>query len=852
MIVKMGLRIFSLHNHSYSPSKRNLDKEEKIKNSSSSTFILMANSCNPKSEQFSAVSVILFAFSIFLIVCCVVALAFITYSYNDENNIIKIKPSQEKFLNNQQQKGHSLYTSKTKLPKTTLKELSIEEIITTTSTTVQITTTQKIPPTITFSFNNVSKNLTNPLNSKKPSDNICIESECINIAAQYKNNMNLKYNPCDNFFQYACDRFGTGKVIPKNEQKLSVLYEMKAQLNSDYHILLENYKINSTTSKIVKLLKNYYDSCMDDSGQDALDTMPLVSLLSSLGGWPLLQNARFDDKHFRWEILASQVHMLGISSLFSFSIIPDIEDTSKYIVMFRSPRLLLEHKHLYVTPYQTNAHLQHYNLYMKELMELLDADPDAIQNSLQMILEFEQKLANISTCNEGSINCQQHHKIRLGEFKEKFSNIDWETFFDVNSKKKLEPFNDLTIIDVMDMEYFEGLQKLLQNPNNEVIQNYLMWKILHNFDMYLPQKFREPHIAFNEKVYGQSILPLWEECINEVKKRLPLLITLEYAKNNIKESKYEHVNELVINLKNTLKQVIANNDWMSSDVKLKALLKLEKIGIQIGIPQEYFNNENLVLQQFNHVTLFPQNYFDNTISLVRSFFQFNLLKLHKPMNNFLEFISQLTDVDAFYHFSGNQIIFSTGILRFPFYGVDSPEYVNYGSLGSGIGHEIIHGFDDTGAHFDKNGNLNLWWDKFTSTNYNLKKECFISQYSSISERYTQRYLNGLQTSIENIADNGGVKLAFDAYKKRLSHIGNDKVLPVFVNMTTNQLFFLAYANTWCEIVKKENINYILDSDSHSLGEYRVNVPLQNFPEFSTAFNCPIGSKMNPFKKCNLW
>uniref|UniRef100_A0A0K0EGY1 Peptidase M13 C-terminal domain-containing protein n=1 Tax=Strongyloides stercoralis TaxID=6248 RepID=A0A0K0EGY1_STRER len=815
-----------------------------------------------RSEQFSAVSVILFAFSIFLIVCCVVALAFITYSYNDESNIIKIKPLQEKVSIHQQQKGYSSYTLKNNLPTTTTIVSTIKENETKenmlSEVTISISTTQKPSPTITFSFQsnknntNMSKLNLNNENDKQKNDNLCVESECINISSRYKDNMNSKYNPCDNFYRFACDRFGTGKIIPKNEAKLTVLYEMKAQLNRDYHILLENYKINSTTSKSVKLLKKYYDSCMDDRAQDALDQMPLVSLFSSLGGWPLLQNARFDDKHFRWEILASQVHMLGISGLFSFSISPDIEDTSKCILTFRSPRLLLEHKHFYAQSYQINGHLQHYKLYMKELMKLLDADIDVIDNSLQMILEFEQKLAAISTCNEGSVHCQKHHKIKYGDFKEKFNIIDWDTFFDINIKKKLEPFNDLTIINVMDMEYFEGLQKLLQQRNNEIIQNYLMWKILHNFDMYLPQKFREPHISFNEKVYGQSLLPLWEECVNEVKKFLPLLITVEYTKNNIKESKYEHVNDLVMNLKHSLRKAIANNDWMSSDGKLKALLKLEKIGIKIGIPKEYLIHESLVTQQFNHITLSSQNYFDNTILLARSSFDITLQKLHQPTNNFIEFINQLMDVDAFYHFNGNQIIFSAGILRFPFYGVDAPEYVNYGSLGSGIGHELIHGFDDAGAHFDKNGNLNFWWDKSTQTNYKLKKECFISQYSSILEKYSQRYLNGEMTSIENIADNGGIRLAYDAYKKRLSNIENDKLLPVFKNMTNDQLFFFSYANTWCEMVKKESINYILDTDSHSLGEYRVNIPLQNFPEFGKAFNCPIGSKMNPFKKCHLW
>uniref|UniRef100_A0AC35U5P2 Peptidase_M13 domain-containing protein n=1 Tax=Rhabditophanes sp. KR3021 TaxID=114890 RepID=A0AC35U5P2_9BILA len=724
----------------------------------------------------------------------------------------------------------------------------------TTSSVMESTTIPITRATITFSF----QSTINVTSSKPPttvyrkSEDICLDEECIKIAAHYNENMNSKVDPCNNFYEFACDRFGTGKVMPKNEQKLTVLYEMKAQLNKDYHSLLESLTINSTTTKPLKLLKQYYDSCMDDGAQDSLDQMPLTSLISSIGGWPLMVNAKFDENLFKWESLEYQLHMLGLTGLFSLSVVPDIEDNSRYSIMFRSPQLLLEHKHLYAAPYSNNAHLQHYKVYMVELMELLDADPEAIESSLQLVIEFEQKLAKISTCNEGTTNCQKHHKITFGDFRRKIDKIEWDVFFNANIKNTLQPLTENTIIDVMDMEYFENVQQLLTTSNYEVIQNYLMWKVLHSFDTYLPQKYREPHETFNEKVYGFSVVPLWEECVNEVKKRLPLILSVEYTKRNVKQAKYDHVTDLLTNLKSSLRQTIANNDWMSSDTKLKALLKLERIGVKIGIPKQYLTHESLILQQFQHITLFPSNYFDNTISLVKSFYQSNLQKIHHPTNNFIEFVNQLTDVDAFYHFSGNQIIFSSGILRFPFYGVDAPEFVNYGSLGSGIGHELIHGYDDAGANFDKDGNLNYWWDKYTQSNYNSKKECFVSQYSSIIEKITQKPLNGEQTAIENIADNGGLRLAFEAYQKRISHINFDKSFPTFANTTVNQLFFIAYANTWCEVTRKESINYILDTDSHSLGEYRVNVPLQNYPQFATIFKCPVGSPMNPYKKCQIW
>jgi len=187
-----------------------------------------------------------------------------------------------------------------------------------------------------------------------------------------------------------------------------------------------------------------------------------------------------------------------------------------------------------------------------------------------------------------------------------------------------------------------------------------------------------------------------------------------------------------------------------------------------------------------------------------------------------------------------------------FFNESRPEYLNYGSIGSVVGHEITHGFDDQGAQYDQDGNLNNWWSEQTQKEFDTRAKCFVDQYGSIRDERVDMNLNGLSTLGENIADNGGLRGAYDAYQTKIARTVDKGLLPGFDTFTVDQLFFISYANNWCSLIRNEKLRQQVLYDPHSPAKYRVNVPVSNFDKFGSAFNCKSNSKMQPTNKCVLW
>jgi predicted metalloendopeptidase len=209
-------------------------------------------------------------------------------------------------------------------------------------------------------------------------------------------------------------------------------------------------------------------------------------------------------------------------------------------------------------------------------------------------------------------------------------------------------------------------------------------------------------------------------------------------------------------------------------------------------------------------------------------------------------------VNAAYQPDQNSITIPAGILQLVFFNESRPDYLNYGSIGSVIGHEITHGFDDQGAQYDQNGNLNNWWSQKTQIEFNKRAQCFVEQYGSIKDARINMSLNGLNTLGENIADNGGLRGAYDAYQTKVAKKVDAGLLPGFEDFTLDQLFFISYANNWCSLIRNEKLRQQVLYDPHSPSKYRVNVPLSNFDKFSGAFQCKANSNMLPTTRCLLW
>ncbi|KDR08433.1 Neprilysin-2 [Zootermopsis nevadensis] len=313
--------------------------------------------------------------------------------------------------------------------------------------------------------------------------------------------------------------------------------------------------------------------------------------------------------------------------------------------------------------------------------------------------------------------------------------------------------------------------------------------------------------------------------------------------------------QMVENIRMQFSSSVSDVDWMDPITRKIAEDKAQAMKEMIGYPDWYANKS--ALEVYYKGVSIGRSHFRNVVSL-RTFLVHQILsKLRLPTDRTEWFISPDT-VNAYYNHQTNSITFPAGILQPPFFSKGRPEALNYGSIGAMIGHEITHGFDDIGRHSDKYGNLAQWWSKSTTDTYLEKAQCFIHQYGmyrvpELDEMlHTEVMMNGVTTQGENMADNGGMRQAFLAYKKYVEHAGSDKRLPGLHQFSPEQLFFLGFATVWCESSTKESLLQEVLTDSHSPHRLRVQGTLANSQDFAHAWNCHTGSPMNPQDKCLIW
>eukprot|EP00095_Tigriopus_kingsejongensis_P010137 maker-scaffold75_size407189-snap-gene-3.15 protein:Tk10137 transcript:maker-scaffold75_size407189-snap-gene-3.15-mRNA-1 annotation:"neprilysin-2-like isoform x3" len=291
-------------------------------------------------------------------------------------------------------------------------------------------------------------------------------------------------------------------------------------------------------------------------------------------------------------------------------------------------------------------------------------------------------------------------------------------------------------------------------------------------------------------------------------------------------------------------------DWMDKETASRALIKLNSINELIGY-DDVILNTTAMDYLYRDLDLHPKQFFQNALSrskwwLKDSWNQLNQSTSEDPWPEF----DQAAIVNAFYSPLSNSINLPAGILQGKFYNENRPNYLNYGSIGYIIGHELTHGFDDSGKQFDEEGNLKNWWENKTNEEFRFKADCFVDQYSNFTVPELNLTIEGKHIQGEGIADNGGIMHAYDAYSAWVEKHGEESILPG-LDLTSKQLFWASAANTWCTESNTENIKYNVKYGVHPLAKYRVNVPFSNSREFAKDFKCPLGSPMNPELKCKI-
>ncbi|XP_046572909.1 membrane metallo-endopeptidase-like 1 [Haliotis rubra] len=399
--------------------------------------------------------------------------------------------------------------------------------------------------------------------------------------------------------------------------------------------------------------------------------------------------------------------------------------------------------------------------------------------------------------------------------------------------------------------YFERLFPLLENTPKRVLANYAIWMLVKQGVKLLDSSFRDSINVFNKVLRGTSVEPpRWKVCTSYVNSVMMLAVGRLYVDAHFKESAKSNMLNIISYLRSSFNSLMEEAAWLDDPTRAVAREKAEVMSEKIGYPQALKDNSYLD-DQYRHYVFNASLYFENVQLELQQASRRNLRKLRQEVDR-SQWPVQPAIVNAFYNPSWNEILFPAGILQPPFYSENQPSSINFGGVGSVIGHEITHGFDNYGRQRDKDGNLRQWWDQDVINRFQNATKCFVNQTSSFVSPEAGLNVNGVLTMGEDIADSGGVKQSFKAYRKWVAERGAEEAPLPGMSLNHNQLFFLSWAQVWCAKIRKQRAVRNIYIDYHSPNRLRAVSPLQNLPEFAEAFNCKPGSFMNPTTKCSVW
>ncbi|KAK6631134.1 18S rRNA pseudouridine methyltransferase [Polyplax serrata] len=341
----------------------------------------------------------------------------------------------------------------------------------------------------------------------------------------------------------------------------------------------------------------------------------------------------------------------------------------------------------------------------------------------------------------------------------------------------------------------------------------------------------------------------WSQCVEWTNKKLGMAVGALFIRDNFNQDSKETALEMIHTIREAFNELLTENKWMDDETRAVAKEKADSMNERIGYPELLTNTEELN-KEYENLTIIDNQFLVNVFNVLKYDAYHNLRKLRQPVNK-NKWSTEPAVVNAFYNPNKNDIVFPAGILQPLFYSQHFPKSLNYGGIGVVIGHEITHGFDDKGRQFDKDGNMMQWWNNATIKAFRERTQCIIDQYSKYKLDEVDLFVNGRMTQGENIADNGGLKQSFRAYKKWVAKHGEEPLLPG-INLSHDQLFFLNYAQIWCGSMRPEDALTKIRSSVHSPGPVRVIGPLSNSWDFAKAYNCPLQSPMNPTSKCSVW
>lgn len=680
----------------------------------------------------------------------------------------------------------------------------------------------------------------------------CSSPACVTAAANILNSMDLSANPCEDFYQYACGGWMKSNPLPEDKTSMSRFEKLLDDNNRILKYVLEDERF-ALKSEAEAKARIFYHSCMNKAKIEELGAKPMFDLLKKVGGWTISGDFNIKDWNFQktLELLHNQYEA---TSFFSWVIMVDLRNSSQNCLAVDQPEMILSTRDLYINKTIDDKILSAYLSYMTKVGVLLGGEEYATRLQMQDIVEFEMKIAQILIPEEERIDHNtMYRKLTINQLQEMAPFINWRHYFNSAFKKVGREMYSSQPVVVMASDYIKKLSDLvtqyLSNAQGRVtVINYLAWTLVHSKVQKLSKSFREAGDVLRMVLMGSVEKEIrWKTCIAAVDNSIGFALSAMFVREAFHGDSKTMAQNMINGIKSAFKDNFPLLEWMDPETRKLTVDKVDSITDMIGFP-EFIIYPDQLDEEYEELEFNETEYFQNHLNVLHFDRIKNMKKLDLPTNR-TEWIMTPSTINAYYMPPSNQIVFPAGILQPPFYDVTFPKSVNFGSMGVFMGHELTHAFDDTGRLYDKYGNLHQWWKNSTIINFQKRAQCFVEQYSNYDVQGTK--LNGLLTLGENIADNGGLKASFHAYQNWIAK--NHKELPLpALSLSNNQLFFIAFAQTWCSISTPEMELYAALTDNHSPGKYRVIGTLSNSLDFAREFKCPLKSTLNPEKKCEVW
>nr|AAH46653.1 Ece1 protein [Xenopus laevis] len=676
------------------------------------------------------------------------------------------------------------------------------------------------------------------------SNRVCLSESCISVTSSILRSLDRSVDPCQDFYQYSCGGWIKGNPVPDGHSRWGTFNELWEHNQAIMKHLLENSTMN-TSSTAEHKAQSYFQACMNESKIEELGAKPLQDLIQKLGGWSI--TGPWDKDNFQETLQLVTAHY-RTSPFFSVFVSADSKNSNSNVIQIDQSGLGLPSMEYYLNKTMNEKVLTGYLNFMVQLGVLLGGEENSTRQQMQEILDFETKLANITIPQEKRRDEEQiYHKMTAGELKDLVPAVDWMPFL----KTVFHPvvINESEPVVVYAKEYLVEVSSLINSTDKRILNNYMMWNLMRKTSSFLDQRFQDAEEKLIEVMYGtkKTCLPRWKFCIRDTDNNLGFALGAMFVKATFAETSKVQALRMIKEIKAAFEENLKTLSWMDDETRRAAREKAEAIYDMIGYPNFIMDPKELD-KVFNDYDVTDDLYFENGMRFYNFSARVTSDQLRKAPSKDQWSMTPPT-VNAYYSPTKNEIVFPAGILQAPFYTSTSPMAQNFGGIGVVIGHELTHAFDDQGREYDKDGNLRPWWKNASVEAFKRQTECITEQYGNYT--VNGEAVNGKQTLGENIADNGGLKAAYRAYKNWVRKNGAEKLLPS-LGLSNDQLFFVGFAQVWCTVRTTESSHEGIITDPHSPSRIRVIGSVSNSKEFAEHFQCPPGSPMNPRKKCEVW